>query len=74
MTRTKEHKENTHSAAMVQWSHEDYPFDINDMKFGGIHSTHCACPVCYESGGKHYSYCLCPPARVNEFETSVHGI
>ena len=24
--RTKEHKENTHSAAMVQWSHEDYRF------------------------------------------------
>lgn len=60
MTHTKDPREKAPSPAGVPWIHEDYAFDINDMKLGGKHSADCVCPVCHELGGKHRSHCVCP--------------
>jgi len=60
MTRTKELKVKVLSPANVQRMPELYPFDTNDMKFGGKHLAQCVCPVCFKAGGEHYSHCVCP--------------
>lgn len=60
MTRMKELKEKGRSPAPVQWTHEAYAFDTNEMKFGGKHNAQCVCPVCHQLRGEHYSHCVCP--------------
>jgi len=60
MMRAKELKEKARSPGKVQWTHEEYPFDTNEMKVGGKHDAHCVCPICHKLGGEHYSHCVCP--------------
>ena len=60
MTRTRELKEKAPAPAKVKFAPELYPFDRNDMKFGGKHHDYCVCPVCFKLRGEHHSHCVCP--------------